>query len=294
LVPRVQPVRVSREVLTTDTLLCGAVRSEEREGFYMSYGAHTISVRGKQIQLLRGGSGPPLLYFHDTFCYTWMPAHDRLAAHYEVIVPLHPGCEGSDGFETIDTMEDLVFHYLDVCEALGIQRPVLLGTSLGGWLAAEFAIRYADRLRALILVDAFGLRIPQAPAADLFRLDAAQLRATLFASPTAPVAHAVVPDTPAPEAMLAFLQARQVLARFAWQFPDNSKLIHYLYRVHVPTLILWGEQDAVISLAHGRAYQAGIANAALHVLPQCGHLPHAEQSEAFTHALLTYLARLEG
>ena len=260
----------------------------------MPYSENSVVVRGRQVRLLRGGSGLPLLYFHDTFCYTWLPVHERLAAHYEVIIPIHPGCAGSDGLETIDTMEDLVFHSLDVCDALGIRRPVLLGTSLGGWLAAEFAIRYAERLRALILVDALGLRVPEAPTADLLRLDATQLRATLFANPTAPVAHEIVPETPSPAAMPAFLQARQVLARLAWQFPDNAKLRHYLYRVHVPTLILWGEQDAVISLTHGRAYQAGIANAALHVLPQCGHLPHVEQSEAFAHALLTYLARLEG
>src|SRR5262249_16259263 len=139
----------------------------------------------------------------------------------------------------LDTMEDLVFHYLDVCDILHLQQPVLLGTSFGGWLAAEIAVRYADKLRAVILVDALGLRVPEAPAADLLCLDAAQMRATLFSNPAARVAHEVIPDVPSPAAIPGILQARQVLARFAWQFPDNPKLTRYLYRVQVPTLIVW-------------------------------------------------------
>lgn len=258
----------------------------------MSYHEQTLAVRGRHIRLLRGGTGQPLLYLHDTFSWTWLPVHDRLAAHYEVIVPVHPGCPGSAGLEDIDDMQDLVFHYLEVCEALGLARPLLLGTSLGGWLAAEWAVRYADRLRGLVLVDALGLRLPEAPAVDVLRLDPAQTRAVVFAEPAAPLAQELVPDAPAPAVLQAILQARQTLARFAWQFPDNPRLVRYLYRVKTPTLIVWGEQDGVVSPTHGRAYQAGIAGAELVVLPQCGHLPPVEQPEVFAHTVLSYLARL--
>ncbi len=81
------------------------------------------------------------------------------------------------------------------------------------------------------------------------------------------------------------------LARFAWQFPDNPHLARYLYRVNVPTLIIWGEQDYFVPSQHGQAYQEGIDDAALVVLPQCGHLPHLEQPEACLDAILDYLAR---
>jgi len=252
----------------------------------------TLMVRGRQVHVYRGGTGPPLLYLHDTFCYGWLPVHDLLAAHYDVVFPMHPGCAGSSGFEDIDSMEDLVFHTLDVCTALQLERPVLLGTSLGGWLAAECAVRYGEQFRALILVDALGLRVPGAPAADLLRLDPAQLRAVLFANPTGALAHELVPDTPLPAAMTALLQARQTLARFAWQFPDNPKLSRYLYRVKTPTLIIWGAQDGVVSTAHAQAYLRGIAGAELVILPRCGHLPLAEQPEACVQAVLHYLARL--
>jgi len=258
----------------------------------MSYRDETLTVRDRRIRLLRGGSGQPLLYLHDTFSYTWTSVHDCLAEHYDVVFPMHPGCAGSTGFDDIEDMDDLVFHYLDVCAALGVVRPILLGTSLGGWLAAEWAVRYPEMLRALILVDALGLRVPEAPATDLLRLDPAQLRAVLFADPATAVAQELVPDTPTAAALEATLQARQLLARFAWQFPDNPKLSRYLYRVQTPTLIVWGAQDGVVSTAHAQAYRRGIVGAELAVLPHCGHLPHAEQPEALVQAVLAYLARL--
>src|SRR5262249_56944849 len=102
-------------------------------------------------------------------------------------------------------------HYLDVCATLGLARPILFGTSLGGWLAAEWAVRYPEMLRALILVDALGLRVPEAPATDLLRLDPAQLRAVLFADPAAAVAQELVPDTPTADTLQATLRPRQLL-----------------------------------------------------------------------------------
>src|SRR5215510_9522730 len=256
----------------------------------MSYRDEILTVRDQRVRLLRGGSGQALLYLHDTFSSTWTPVHDRLAEHYDVVFPIHPGCAGSTGFDDIEGMDDLVFHYLDVCATLGLTRPILLGTSLGGWLAAEWAVRYPEMLRALILVDALGLRVPAAPAADLLRLDPAPMRAVLFANPAAAVAQELVPDTPTAEVLEATLRARQVLARFAWQFPDNPKLARYLYRVKTPTLIVWGAQDGVVSPMHAQAYLRGIAEAELVMVPHCGHLPQAEQPEALVHAVLSYLA----
>ena len=186
-------------------------------------------------------------------------------------------------------MGDLVFHYLNLIEVMGLEQPILMGTSLGGWMATEFAIRYAGMLRALILIDPLGLRVPGAPTTDVFQLDPAQTRAVLFADATAPLAHELVPDVPPPESIEAMLKARQVFARFAWQFPDNPKLAAYLYRVKCPTLIVWGEHDGVVPVTHGQAYQAEIGEAKFTVLPSSGHLPHLEQPEALANAVLEYL-----
>lgn len=250
----------------------------------------TITLHGRRVRLLRGGSGIPLLYLHDTFVVgaVWGTLHDRLAEHYEVFLPIHPGCDGSEVGD-IDTMDDMVFHYLDLCQALQIEHPVVIGASLGGWVAAELAVRYAPLLRSLILLDALGLRLEGVQSADVLRLDPAQTRAALFAAPAAPLAQQLVPDMPVQESFAAYLQARQTLARFAWQFPDNPRLSRYLYRITLPTLILWGAQDGFVPPAFAQGYQAGIAGARLTLLPQCGHLPHVEQPEACVQAIADFL-----
>ena len=258
----------------------------------MTYRDETLSVRGRETRLLRGGRGQPLLFLHDSWAYRWLPVHDRLAAQHQVIIPLHPGFAGSAGLEEMDRIEDLVFHYLDLCEVLRLEQPILMGASLGGWIAAEFAIRYSGTLRALILVDALGLRVPGAPAADVFQLEPAQVRAALFADAATALAHEFVPEAPPPEAIEAMLKARQAFARFAWQFPDDPKLASYLYRVKCPTLVVWGEHDGVVPVAHARLFQEEVAGAECRILPSCGHLPHVEHPDMLTAVVREYLDRV--
>jgi pimeloyl-ACP methyl ester carboxylesterase len=231
--------------------------------------------------LCRAGQGPQLLFLHDPFCPTWLPLHDQLAAHYEVLLPIQPGFAGSeDGFDQFEVIEDLVFYHLDLCRLLGIERPALAGASLGGWIAAEWAIRYSGTLQSLVLIDALGLRLDGAPAADIFALDPAALRQAMFADPAGALAMEILPETPKGDSIVSTILARRTLARFAWQFPDNPRLRRYLDRVKVPTMILWGERDGVVPAAHGKAYQEGIADSKLVMLPSAGHLPHIEAAAA--------------
>jgi pimeloyl-ACP methyl ester carboxylesterase len=250
-----------------------------------------VSVRGRQVRLYRGGSGAPLLFLHDTFCPSWLPIHESLSARYEVIAPMHPGCAGSeDSFGQFDEMEDVVFHYLDLCEVLNIDRPALIGASFGGWIAAEWAVRYSSTLNGLVLIDALGLRVPDAPAADILSLDPTASRQAIFADPSSNLALGVIPDMPKPEELVNVLLARQTLARFAWQFPDNPRLQRYLYRVQILTLIIWGERDRFVPVAHGNAYHEGIAKSELAVVPNSGHLPHVEAAEVCADVILKFLA----
>ena len=136
----------------------------------------TITIRGRNVRLYRGGAGPRLLFLHDSFCPTWLPLHEQLAPHHEVLVPIHPGFAGSeDNFDDFEEIEDLIFHYRDLCETLGLDRPALAGASFGGWLAAEWALRYPDTLSSLMLIDPLGLRVADAPAADILSLDPAAM-----------------------------------------------------------------------------------------------------------------------
>jgi pimeloyl-ACP methyl ester carboxylesterase len=252
----------------------------------------TLTVRERKVRLLRGGEGPPLLFLHDTFYPLWLPIHQILAEHYEVFVPLHPGCAGSeDGFDQFEEMEDVVFHYLDLRATLHLDHPVVVGASFGGWIAAEWAIHYSNTLRALILIDALGLRVPEAPTPDILSLDPAASRQAIFADPSSALASEVIPDAPKPEEVVNVLLARQTLARFAWQFPDNLRLRRYLYRIEVRTLILWGERDGFVSAAHGQVYHEGISGSELKMIPKAGHLPHIEAPEACADVMSNFLIK---
>ena len=252
----------------------------------------TVTVRGRNVRLFRGGEGLPLLFLHDTFCPSWSPIQESLSANYEILVPIHPGFAGSEGdFEQFEEMEDLVFHYLDLCESLHLDGPVVAGASFGGWVAAEWAMRYSDNLKGLILIDALGLRISQSPAVDILSLDPAATRQVIFGDPSSALALEIIPDTPKPDAMVSTILARQTLARFAWQFPDNPRLHRYLYRVKVPTLIIWGEHDGFVPISHGQAYYEGIANSELVVVPNCGHLPHVEQPATCQKIIFNFLTK---
>jgi len=245
------------------------------------------------VRLYRGGEGPPLLFLHDSFCPSWSPFHAKLAANYEVFLPIHPGFSGSEEkFDEFDEMEDLIFQYLDFCEVLHIDRPTLVGASFGGWIAAEWAVRYSGSLNSLILIDALGLRVPESPAADILSLDASATRQLIFAEPLAAAAVEAIPDAPKAEAIISTILARQAFARFAWQFPDDPRLQRYLYRVEIPTLILWGERDAYVPLAHGKAYNVGIANSKVITIPNSGHLPHIEAPEACAKIISEFLCGL--
>jgi pimeloyl-ACP methyl ester carboxylesterase len=252
-----------------------------------------LVVDGGSIHLLRGGEGPALLFLHAAGgAGVWHPFHGLLARHFEVLAPDHPGFGGSDDLPAVEAIDDLVYHYLDVLDRLGIERASVVGGSLGGWIAAELAVHSPERIDRLALLGAAGLRIPGHMATDLFLMTPDQVVATLFAHPEK--AAGMFPAEPDVEFILATYRDQAGLARYGWApFLNNPKLERRLHRITAPTLVLWADDDRVIPIEHGRLYAERIPNATLRIVEDCGHAMYFERTAAFADAVTEFLTASE-
>src|SRR5262249_5826832 len=237
----------------------------------------TIDVAGRPTVLMHAGEGAPFVYLHSTLgeSFMWLPFYQAWAKQFRVLVPTHPGFGKSGGFDQIDTIEDMAFHYVELFDALGLEEVVLGGVSLGGWIAAEFAVRWPERVKRLWIADAPGLWVEEEPLPDLFRYmqDRGKLRELVFHDPAGYVAQMVMQDNLDEEKMLNAYQNMTALARLVWERPYDPKLARRLARVRCPTLLVWGESDRLVPPAYGKAYLEHIPGAELKLLPQCGHMP---------------------
>lgn len=234
-------------------------------------GEEYLGVPGGRVHLLRGGDGPPLLFLHGANgAGRWHEFHDLLAERFTVFAPDHPGFGGSDELADVEGVDDLVYHYLDLIERLGLDRPHVVGASFGGWIAAELAVAAPHAIGSLVLLGPAGLRLPEHPVADLFRMTPPQRAAALFRDPAR--ASAFFPPDPGIDAVLAGYRDLTALARFAWSpFMNNPKLERRLHRITAPTRVVWASGDEVIPAAHGQRYAELIPRAELTMVPDCGH-----------------------
>jgi pimeloyl-ACP methyl ester carboxylesterase len=251
------------------------------------------TIGGRSTIVHEAGSGPAVLWLHDTFGNRGTPGRDALTSWCRVIAPGLPGFDDSTTLDGIDEPEDVVFWLLDVLDELALERPVLLGCGLGGWMAAEFAVRYPKRLAGLVLVNASGLSIPDALAEDEFALTPPLLRPLLFSDPESELARDWLPDSEPPERAEPTLHARVAAARLAWQFPSSPKLRGRLARATVPTLVVCGAHDRLIPVSHARAYADGLPNARLVVMDDAAHYPDLEQPESFASEVSAFVSSLK-
>jgi pimeloyl-ACP methyl ester carboxylesterase len=256
--------------------------------------AETIDVAGRPTVILSGGDGPPFVYLHSTLgeSFRWLPFHQGFARQFSVYAPTHPGFGNSGGFDTIDTIEDMAFHYVELFDALGLDDVILGGVSLGGWIAAEFAVRWPERVKKLWLSGSPGLWVDDEPLPDLFRElgQPARIRRRLFHDPDGAMAQMIVSDQPDEEKILSVYQSMTVLARLMWERPYDPKLASRLRRVQCPVLLLWGEDDQLVPPSYAEAYRKHLPQAELKRIPKCGHLGMFEKESEFVQAVTAFAA----
>lgn len=248
-----------------------------------------ISLQGVDVEVVRKGSGPPLLLLHGGGGpLAGEPFADRLAERFEIVAPTHPGFNGTKIPDHFDGMPDLVFLYLDLLDALKLEAPVVMGMSMGGWLAAELAVLPGTNFSRLILVDAVGVKIggpTDRDIADLFGMPPQEATRLMWHDPARAPATDGLPD----EAFEMMAANRLALGLYTWEpFMHNPKLRHRLHRIAAPTLVIWGASDGLVKPDYGKAYAGLIPGARFVVIPEAGHLPHLEQPEAFVSQVLAF------
>jgi pimeloyl-ACP methyl ester carboxylesterase len=243
-----------------------------------------IAVNGTRIRLLRGGperaGARPLVFLHGAGGHVgWMGFLDALSEDFAVYAPEHPGFGRSDDPPWLDEVGDLAYFYLDFLETLGLDRVHLIGTSLGGWIAAELAVRNQNRLATLTLVGAVGITAGGKPIDDNFRMPVEENLRRFYADPER--ARRRLADMATID-MALVAKNRATVTRLAYR-PRfyNPDLAKWLHRITVPTLLVWGDKDGLVPPEFGEAYRAAILGSRLVVLENAGHAPFDEQKDAF-------------
>jgi pimeloyl-ACP methyl ester carboxylesterase len=229
-----------------------------------------------------GGSGPPLLYLHPAGGPLWDPFLDGLAERHTVYAPDHPGTGATarDSIYAVESLWDLVLIYDELLDALDLTSVPVVGTSFGGMMACELAAHRPARISKMVLLDPIGLWRDDAPVAPYMLLPPEKLVAILYKNLAAePVQEALKMPTDPKE--LAVFTADLVWAlgatgKFVWPIPDKG-LKKRLHRVSASTLIVWGNDDALISSAYAKEFGARIANSRIEIIKDCGHVPQVEQ-----------------
>jgi pimeloyl-ACP methyl ester carboxylesterase len=190
----------------------------------------------RTVLVLHGGAGPRGV----------ATTVEHLAAGSRVLAPTHPGWDGTVRPEWFAGVDSLATIYLDLLEDEGIDDVVVIGSSFGGWVAAEMAVRdRAHVIGKLVLVDAIG------PEVDGYRIELPGPR----------------PGFEMPERDVANFQA------YMGTSMCDPRLSRRLARVTAPTLLIWGEEDTIVPPGFGKAYADAFADSRFEVVPGTGHMP---------------------
>ncbi|MCH7738154.1 MAG: alpha/beta hydrolase [Chloroflexi bacterium] len=253
-----------------------------------------VTVSGHKVDMHKGGSGPPLLFLHGGGGFgAFDPIGGPLADKFTVYAPSHPGFFGSERPEWLSTINDLAHFYKDMVQVMGLEDYVLVGHSVGGWIAAEMAAMGHHNLKGLVLIDAAGVRPEKGEITEIFMVSAATRLKLAFHDPSQVPNYDVISADPTPEVATVIHANMEMLSRLCWRpYLHNPSLPNYLGGVKTPALVVWGKQDAIIPVECGEMYAKLLANGTLKSIDNCGHNPQVEKPDEFNAAIAAFLGEL--
>ncbi len=249
------------------------------------------------VEILEAGQGAPLVFLHGAGGIPfWEGVLPLLTRDYHVYAPLLPGFGRSTGVDALEDQLDLFFHGFDVIEALGIERPYLVGESMGGWIAAEMAALRPKEIGRLALAAPVGLWRDDAPVFDMFGAMIHEMVPYLFHDPSTPAAQRMLLMTQLfsdkddrseeqIEMLIALARGFRTVAKFLFPIPEHG-LEKRLARIVAPTLILWGTGDRFVAPRYAAIFHERIRGSELVTIEGAGHLIGLERPEPYAEAVL--------
>jgi pimeloyl-ACP methyl ester carboxylesterase len=248
----------------------------------------SVTVAGCTVRMLRGGAGPTMLYLHGAGGLAgWAPFMDKLAGSFDLHVPEHPGFGDTEDPDWLDNIHDEAYFYLSLMDQLDLRDVHLVGMSIGGWLAAEIAVRNTARLASLTLCGASGIHVKGVAKGDFFMWEPEQRVRNCFHDQA--VAEKVLAQEPTEDQQRVALRNLRTVALLAWN-PRlyDPHLYKWLPRIDVPTHIVWADDDKILPLDYARAYETLIPGSKVTVIEDCGHLMHVEKPDAFAETVASF------
>jgi pimeloyl-ACP methyl ester carboxylesterase len=274
--------------------------------------AEQIELHGHEVHYRIGGQGPALVLIHGITgsSETWSEVLPRLAQHHTVIAPDLLGHGQSAKPKGDYSLGAYASGIRDLLVALEIERATFVGHSLGGGVAMQLAYQFPERLDRLVLVSSGGLGREVHLVLRLTALPGAEyVLPLLVAQPLRDVAGAVagvmgrVGFRPSPDveevatgftslgdvdARQAFIHTARAIIDFEGQRVSATDRL-YLAE-NVPSLLVWGENDRIIPMAHGEAAQELMPGSRLEIVPEAGHFPHRDDPMRFVELITEFVA----
>jgi pimeloyl-ACP methyl ester carboxylesterase len=230
-----------------------------------------VDVGDVSVAYRRRGAGAPTLFLHGAGATRmWLPFYEQMAASVDFVAPEHPGFGETEAPDWRLGFDDLVLHYRDLADALDLPRFHLVGFSIGGWIAADFAIYYPERVASLTLITPAGLHVPGKPLVDLHAMPPERIATCLFNGREAEYLDYLPDGTNLDDIVHAYGEMTS-FAALTWSPSHDPKLPRRLRRLDVPTLVVGAEDDRIVPNEHADLFAELVPGARAVRIPGTGH-----------------------
>lgn len=251
-----------------------------------------VDVASTNLRYQTSGNGPPLLWLHGIWGESgWRPHLQVLSEHFQVYRIDLPGYPGSEKPSWIKSVRELAYFMIDVLDALGLERTLVGGHCLGGWLGAELALLRPQRVSKLALISPLGVLRDWTKSPNLFYSDPVELPSYFFKDyeRTYEEAKHFVPKDLG-DWDEDFLTSREGSAYYAFDpYLHDSTFAHRLHHLTIPTLAIWGSEDKIVASEHCEDWNGRIGNSKSAVVQGTGHIPFVEEPDQVLNIIVDFL-----